>query len=87
MNDLTFYGNSWEDYLDWEREDKKKFKKINSLLRDIKRNGAMRGIGKPEKLKYNDGYSRRIDEENRLVYEIDELENIKIMSCKGHYEE
>ena len=47
----------------------------------------MKGIGKPEPLKYRPGYSRRIDEKNRLVYEIDELKNIKIISCKGHYEE
>ena len=45
------------------------------------------GIGKPEALKYLDGlYLRRIDEKNRLVYKIDELGNIEIISCKGHYE-
>lgn len=47
----------------------------------------MQGKGKPEPLKYREGYSRRIDECNRLVYVIDELQNIKIISCKGHYEE
>ena len=47
----------------------------------------MQGIGKPEKLKNRPEYSRRIDEVNRLVYEIDELQNIRIVSCKGHYEE
>ena len=57
------------------------------MLEDIKRNGAMQGIGKPEKLKNRPEYSRRIDEVNRLVYEIDELQNIRIVSCKGHYEE
>lgn len=62
-------------------------KKINALLEDIKRNGAMQGIGKPEKIKNRPEYSRRIDEVNRLVYEIDELQNIRIVSCKGHYEE
>ena len=46
----------------------------------------MKGIGKLESLKYREGYSRRIDECNRLIYEIDELQNIKIISCKGHYE-
>lgn len=61
-------------------------KKINSLLEDIKRNGVMQGIGKPEPLRYRPGYSRRIDDKNRLVYDIDELENIRIISCKGHYE-
>lgn len=54
---------------------------------DIKRNGAMQGIGKPEPLKHRSGYSRRIDETNRLVYDMDELQNIKIISCKGHYDD
>lgn len=49
-------------------------KRINTLLKDIRSNGAMKGTGKPEKLKYRPGYiPRRIDEANRLVYEIDEL--------------
>lgn len=64
----------------------KKLKKINALLADIKRNGVMQGIGKPEPLKHRHGYSRRIDDYNRLVYDIDELQNIKVISCKGHYE-
>ena len=60
----------------------KDIKKINSLLEDIKRNGALHGIGKPELLKHRRSglYSRRLDEANRLVYDIDELQNIKVMS-------
>lgn len=69
------------------RKTKKTLKKINSLLEDIKRNGVLEGTGKPEKLKNRPEYSRRIDEANRLVYVIDELQNIKIISCKGHYED
>lgn len=65
----------------------KTLKKITALLEDIKRNGVLVGTGKPEKLKNRPEYSRRIDECNRLVYEIDELQNIKIISCKGHYED
>ncbi len=87
MNDFTFTGQGFSDYLYWQTQDKKTLKKINALLADIQRNGAMRGIGKPEPLKYRPGYSRRIDEKNRLVYVIDELQNIKIISCRGHYEE
>lgn len=87
MNDFTFTQEGFQDYLYWQRQDKKTLKKINALLEDIKRNGAMQGIGKPEKLKNRPDYSRRIDEVNRLVYEIDELQNIRIVSCKGHYEE
>ena len=87
MNDFTFSREGFEDYLYWQIQDRKTLKRINSLLKDIRRNGPMQGIGKPEPLKYRDGYSRRIDDKNRLIYEIDEMQNIKIISCRGHYEE
>ena len=89
MNNLTFDSRGWEDYLYWQKQDRKTLKKINSLLEDIKRNGALQGLGKPERLKNDKSglYSRRIDDANRLVYDIDELQNIKIISCKGHYED
>jgi toxin YoeB len=47
----------------------------------------MNGIGKPEVLKTRKAYSRRIDEYNRLVYTGDENNNLKILSCKGHYDD
>lgn len=58
------------------------------MIKDIERNGADKGIGKPEPLKENlSGYwSRRIDDKNRLVYRVDENEDIIVYSCKGHYE-
>ncbi len=87
MNDFTFTEKGFDDYLHWQTQDRKTLKKINSVLEDIKRNGAMQGIGKPEPLKHRPGYSRRIDDFNRLVYDIDELQNIKIISCRGHYED
>lgn len=87
MNDFTFTKEAFEDYLYWQMQDKKTLKRINILLKDIRTNGALAGTGKPEKLKYRSGYSRRIDDANRLVYEIDELLNIKIISCRGHYED
>lgn len=87
MNDFTFTANGFKDYLYWQMQDKKTLKKINSLLEDIKRNGALNGIGKPEKSKNRPEYSRRIDDANRLVYVIDELQNIKIIACRGHYDE
>ena len=76
---------AWEDYVAWQTEDKKTLKRINALIKDIKRNGAMNGIGKPERLKYGVGYSRRIDDANRLVYDIDTQGYLYIISCKGHY--
>ena len=60
--------------------------KINKLVKDIERNGLSEGIGKPEPLRYRKGWSRRIDEKNRLVYDIDESGDILIASCRGHYE-
>ena len=87
MNDLTFTDKGFADYVYWQFEDRKTVKRINNLLEDIKRNGAMQGIGKPEPLRHRPGYSRRIDERNRLVYDIDELQNIKIISCRGHYDD
>ena len=83
MNDFTFTKAAFEEYLYWQVQDKKTLKRINTLLKDIRVNGAMKGIGKPEKLKYRPAY----DEANRLVYEIDELQNIRILSCRGHYED
>lgn len=86
MNKL-WSDRGWDDYLYWQTEDKKTVKKINSLVKDIERNGVAKGIGKPEPLKYRKGWSRRIDQENRLVYDIDERKNLWIISCRGHYEE
>lgn len=86
MNDFTFTAKGFEDSLYWQPQDRKTLKRINNLLEDIKRNGAMHGTGKPEPLKHRSGYSRRIDDANRLVYEIDELQNIKIIACRGHYD-
>jgi toxin YoeB len=85
MNDLVFTPQAFKEYLEWHTEDKKIFKKINDLIKDIQRNGLTTGIGKPETLKHIKGYSRRIDDANRLVYTGDEKQNIRIISCKGHY--
>ena len=77
---------AWDDYMYWHGQDKKTVKRINMLINDIDRN-PFDGIGKPELLKYNyQGYrSRRIDEVNRLVYQINDG-NIYIFSCRYHYE-
>ena len=76
---------AWEEYLYWQAQDKKMLKRINQLIKDIKRN-PFEGIGKPETLKENltGFWSRRIDEEHRIVYAVEE-ESVIIISCKGHY--
>ena len=77
---------AWIEYQYWISQDKKIFKKINELIKDIERNGVLNGIGKPEALKHRKGYSRRIDEKNRLIYEIVNGQ-LYILNCKGHYED
>ncbi len=77
---------AWIEYQYWISQDKKIFKKINELIKDIERNGVLNGIGKPEALKNRHGYSRRIDEKNRLIYEIINGQ-LYILNCKGHYED
>ena len=62
-------------------------RRINDLVKDIERNSLSDGIGKPEPLKYRKAWSRRIDKENRLVYNIDENGYLGIIACRGHYEE
>ncbi|MBR1895904.1 MAG: Txe/YoeB family addiction module toxin [Pyramidobacter sp.] len=77
---------AWADYLYWQQEDRKILGRINTLLKDIDRNGYT-GIGKPEPLKHEFSayWSRRITEEHRLVYRI-QGETIIIVSCRKHHE-
>jgi len=76
----------WEDYLSWQQADRKMIKRINQLLKDIERS-PFDGLGKPEPLKHDlSGYwSRRINEEHRLVYAV-EKDNLVIVQCRKHYE-
>ncbi len=82
----VFVDESWEDYLYWQKIDKKMLKRINLLIKDIARH-PYEGIGKPEPLKHNyRGYwSRRIDGEHRLIYQVKEDE-IRIVKCRYHYD-
>jgi toxin YoeB len=82
----TFVDESWEDYLYWQRTDKKMMLKINELLKEISRT-PYSGPGKPEPLKYKyKGYwSRRINEEHRLIYRFQDDE-ILIAKCRFHYD-
>lgn len=87
MSEITFSEEGWDDYIYWQTQDKKTVQKINKLLKSISRDGALRGEGKPEKLKHKEGeYSRRIDKENCLVYEFTE-DKITVKTCRGHYED
>ncbi len=80
-----FTNTAWKEYQYWQNENRQILKRINDLIKDIERNGNM-GIGKPEPLKHElSGYwSRRINNEHRLIYSI-EGKNINIISCLSHY--
>ncbi|WP_061214637.1 Txe/YoeB family addiction module toxin [Syntrophomonas wolfei] len=84
---LLWEERAWEEYGYWQTQNKKVLKRINILIKDIQRN-TYEGIGKPEPLKGNlsGWWSRRIDEEHRIVY-CEKDGSIIIASCKGHYEE
>jgi toxin YoeB len=81
----TWTDDAWYEYVGWQSEDKKTLRRINELLKDIERNGPANGIGKPERLKHIDAWSRRIDQTNRLIYSVDENGIVTIVACKGHY--
>ncbi len=83
----TWSDIAWDDYLYWQTQDKKTLKKINSLLKDIDRNGY-KCKGKPEPLKGNlSGYwSVHINEKDRLVFKI-EGDAIEIAQCRTHYDD
>lgn len=82
----VFVEESWEDYLYWQQIDRRKLNKINELLKDIARN-PVDGLGKPEplKYKYSGFWSRRIDNEHRLIYKV-EADSILIAKCRFHYD-
>lgn len=84
---IIFSSTAWIQYTEWQTEDKKIIKRINELIKSIQRDGILKGLGKPEPLKYRKACSRRITDEHRLVYNLDINNNIIIYSCRGHYEE
>ena len=81
-----FVDESWEDYLYWQKTNLKIAMKINVLLKDIARN-PLSGLGKPEplKYKYKGFWSRRIDGEHRLIYQV-KGDEILIAKCRFHYD-
>lgn len=83
---VVFSARGWDDYLWWQQQDRKLLKRINLLIQDIGRNGN-EGLGKPEPLKHGfQGYwSRRINDEHRLVYKVVD-DQVRIAACRYHYE-
>ena len=82
---ILFTEEAWDDYLYWQCTDKKVLKKLNELIRDVQRE-PFSGIGKPEALRHQlqGCWSRRITDEHRLVYEI-ENDTVRIVMCRYHY--
>ena len=82
---LIFSRDAWDDYLHWQTTDRRLLSRINLLIREILRS-PFEGIGKPEPLKHGlAGYwSRRINDEHRLVYKVDG-ESVLIAQCRYHY--
>ncbi len=84
---LAWGPQAWEDYLYWQKTDKKTVKRINALIRDALRS-PFDGMGKPEPLRFAlTGYwSRRIDQEHRLVYCFDgNTDTLLVIQCRYHY--
>ena len=82
---IVFSSQAWDDYLHWQRTDRKVLKRINDLIKEITRT-PLEGTGKPEPLRHAlAGYwSRRIDDEHRLVYKVDG-DAVVIAQARYHY--
>lgn len=85
MRNLRFTDEAWGDYVYWQGQDRKTLRRINDLIKAAQRT-PFEGLGKPEPLKENLAgfWSRRIDEVNRLVYEVND-DDIFVVSCRYHY--
>jgi toxin YoeB len=83
---VQFSTRAWEDYLYWQQNDKRLLKKINALITDIARGDPYEGLGKPEPLKhaFSGFWSRRINDEHRLVYRVSEGA-LQIAQARYHY--
>ena len=86
--DKLWHDSAWADYEYWQTQDRKTLRRINTLIRDIERNGYA-GIGKPEPLKHNltGKWSRRINKTDRIIYSVDgEKILVYVFSMNGHYQ-
>ena len=86
LSRISWHASAWEDYLYWQRHDRRILKRINMLIRDALRH-PFEGIGKPEPLKaeLQGFWSRRITDEHRLVYKVKD-DALIIVQCRYHYE-
>ena len=86
---IVWTANAWDDYLHWQQTDQKIMGSINDLIKDIKRE-PFKGLGKPEPLKpaLQGCWSRRITQEDRLVYRVSgkgDSQQLEIIQCRYHY--
>jgi len=86
---ITFDPDGWDDYLEWQAEDRKALRRVNALLQECTRD-PFRGTGKPEPLSGNlsGWWSRRITREHRLVYRvigIGDAQALEVAGCRYHY--
>lgn len=84
---ISFEDAAWDDYLWWQQHDRQVLRKLNRLIRDIQRDPCG-GIGKPEALKneLSGFWSRRITDEHRVVYRVED-EELMIAQCRSHYDD
>jgi toxin YoeB len=82
---LTFSARAWLQYLEWQETDRKALKKLNTLIKECQR-APFTGMGKPEPLKgeLSGAWSRRSDQEHRLVYRVTQS-GLEIIQCRYHY--
>lgn len=82
---LRFSDEAWEDYLYWQKQDRKMVERINKLIKEVQRD-PIAGVGKPEPLKHalSGFWSRRITDEHRMVYRVTE-DALEIAQLRFHY--
>ena len=86
---VTFDEDAWDDYLEWQSEDRKTLARLNALIEECRRH-PFRGTGKPEPLGGNlsGWWSRRINREHRLVYRVTgkgDAQALEVAQCRYHY--
>ena len=82
---LVFADEAWDDYLYWQKQDRKMVERINKLIQEVKRD-PFSGVGKPEPLKHALAgfWSRRISDEHRMVYRV-QADSLLIAQLRYHY--